>query len=55
MGILERLQHVASTLSPQDTERLLASTEKVATGEMGSKFKFIGIVHPSLHTPGFSD
>lgn len=55
MGIVERLESIVEkeNFTEEELDRLFSSTEKVATGLMGEKFKFISIVHPSITTPGF--
>jgi hypothetical protein len=56
MGLVERLHLLAANITKEEEiDQLIESTEKVATGSMGSKFKFIAITHPTITTPGFSD
>ena len=55
MGLVERLHQLAANLTSEDEVKdLIQSTEKVATGSMGNKFKFLSISHPSIKPPGFS-
>jgi SAM-dependent MidA family methyltransferase len=55
MGLVERLHQLASKLSSEEElKELIQATEKVATGSMGKKFKFLSISHPSITPPGFS-
>jgi SAM-dependent MidA family methyltransferase len=56
MGLVERLHLLAANITKEEEiDQLIQSTEKVATGSMGSKFKFIAITHPTITTPGFSE
>jgi SAM-dependent MidA family methyltransferase len=55
MGLVERLHQLAANISSEDDlKNLIQSTEKVATGSMGNKFKFLSISHPAVKPPGFT-
>lgn len=55
MGLVTRVEQVldAESTTDEQAQDLVQSTEKILTGEMGTKFKAIAISHAGLITPGF--
>jgi SAM-dependent MidA family methyltransferase len=53
MGLAERIKHITKLLNDEDTKKLIDSTERVAGGVMGTKFKALAITHPLLKVHGF--
>jgi SAM-dependent MidA family methyltransferase len=54
MGIIERVEQLLSRVSSEEeSQKIVKSTERLLTGDMGEKFKVMSIVHPSISPPGF--
>lgn len=54
MGIIARVEQILDAVEDDITaERIVKSTERLLNGDMGEKFKVLGIMHPSIKAPGF--